>query len=140
MLSLADYKACMEATARLNRPAPVRRKRVQPFYFIGPYLIPERARTRDPMVAEIQAKVAGYFQIPLLEMRSARRAREVVRPRQVAMYLAKRLTARSLPQIGIQFGGRDHTTVIHAVRQIEMLRGIDDDLNHDILTLEAELA
>jgi chromosomal replication initiator protein len=68
-------------------------------------------------------------------MVSARRAREVARPRQIAMYLAKQLTPRSLPEIGRRFGGRDHTTVIHAVRQIEKLRGLDHDLDNDVRTL-----
>ena len=62
-------------------------------------------------------------------MTSARRAREVARPRQVAMYLSKQLTPKSLPDIGRRFGGRDHTTVIHAVRQIEKLRASDAELD-----------
>ena len=66
---------------------------------------------------------------------SARRAREVARPRQIAMYLAKQLTPRSLPEIGRRFGGRDHTTVIHAVRQIERLRGEDSEIDNDVRTL-----
>ena len=69
-------------------------------------------------------------------MLSARRARAVARPRQVAMYLAKQLTARSLPEIGRKFGGRDHTTVIHAVRRIEQLRESDNALNEDVEKLQ----
>ena len=72
-------------------------------------------------------------------MVSARRARAVARPRQIAMYLAKRLTPRSLPEIGRRFGGRDHTTVIHAVKQIERLRGEDADLDADVRTLIRQL-
>ena len=68
-------------------------------------------------------------------MVSARRAREVARPRQIAMYLAKQLTPRSLPEIGRRFGGRDHTTVIHAVRQIEKLRASDSEIDHDVVAL-----
>ena len=68
-------------------------------------------------------------------MVSARRAREVARPRQIAMYLAKQLTPRSLPEIGRRFGGRDHTTVIHAVRQIERLRGEDSEIDNDVRAL-----
>src|SRR3546814_1796174 len=64
-----------------------------------------------------------------LERFSARRARVVARPRQIAMYLAKRLTTRSLPEIGRKFGGRDHSTVIHAVRRIEELRDSDRDVD-----------
>ena len=65
-------------------------------------------------------------------MHSARRARSVARPRQVAMYLAKQLTARSLPEIGKQFGGRDHTTVMHAVKRIDELRHTDTNLGEDV--------
>src|SRR5438132_68811 len=70
---------------------------------------------------------------------SARRAREVARPRQVAMYLSKQLTPKSLPDIGRRFGGRDHTTVIHAVRQIEKLRASDAELDADIRLLTRQL-
>lgn len=76
--------------------------------------------TEQP-VARIQREVAHHFNVPLIEMTSARRARHVARPRQVAMYLAKLLTPKSLPDIGRRFGNRDHTTVIHAIRQIENL-------------------
>ena len=68
-------------------------------------------------------------------MQSARRARAVARPRQVAMYLAKQLTPRSLPEIGRKFGGRDHTTVMYAIRKVEELRAIDPLLSEDIETL-----
>ena len=65
-------------------------------------------------------------------MHSARRARNVARPRQVAMYLAKMLTARSLPEIGRKFGGRDHTTVMHAVRKVEELIADDAQIAQDV--------
>lgn len=90
-------------------------------------------------VATIQALVSDHFKIPLAEMQSKRRAREVVRPRQVAMYLSKQLTRQSMPEIGRRFGGRDHTTVLHAVRQIEKLRAIDDDLNAAVTALQISL-
>ena len=80
-----------------------------------------RANDRRVTIDEIQKRVAEHFNIKLAEMTSARRARAVARPRQVAMYLAKQLTTRSLPEIGRKFGGRDHTTVMHAVRKIEEL-------------------
>jgi chromosomal replication initiator protein len=70
--------------------------------------------------------------VKLSDMMSARRAREVARPRQVAMYLAKKLTPRSLPEIGRRFGGRDHTTVMHAVKRIDELRVADRELEADI--------
>ena len=72
-------------------------------------------------------------------MTSARRAREVARPRQIAMYIAKQLTPRSLPEIGRRFGGRDHTTVIHAIKQIEKLRQIDAELDSDVRLLLRQL-
>src|SRR6202040_349491 len=84
-----------------------------------------RANGRRVTIEEIQRRVAEHFNMKLADMHSERRARAVARPRQVAMYLAKQLTTRSLPEIGRKFGGRDHTTVMHAVRKIEELRAID---------------
>jgi hypothetical protein len=75
-----------------------------------------RANQRRISIDEIQTQVAEHYRIRKAEMTSARRAREVARPRQVAMYLSKQLTPKSLPDIGRRFGGRDHTTVIHAVK------------------------
>jgi chromosomal replication initiator protein len=98
-----------------------------------------RASQRRVTIDEIQRRVAEHFDMKLSEMTSARRARIVARPRQVAMYLAKQLTPRSLPEIGRRFGGRDHTTVIHAVRRIEQLRGDDADLDAAVRTLIAAL-
>ena len=80
-----------------------------------------RASDRRVTIEEIQKRVAEHYNIRLSEMYSARRARAVARPRQVAMYLAKQLTSRSLPEIGRKFGGRDHTTVIHATSKIARL-------------------
>jgi|CXWL01.1.fsa_nt_gi chromosomal replication initiator protein len=94
-----------------------------------------RASRRRITIDEIQRRVSEHFRIRHAEMVSARRAREVARPRQIAMYLAKQLTPRSLPEIGRRFGGRDHTTVIHAVRQIEKLRGEDSEIDNDVRTL-----
>ena len=94
-----------------------------------------RASRRRITIDEIQKRVSEHFHIRHAEMVSARRAREVARPRQIAMYLAKQLTPRSLPEIGRRFGGRDHTTVIHAVRQIEKLRAIDSEIDHDVIAL-----
>ena len=91
-----------------------------------------RAHEKKLTVDEIQRKVAEHYHLKLSDMMSARRAREVARPRQVAMYLAKKLTARSLPEIGRRFGNRDHTTVMHAVKRIEELRAIDRDIDADV--------
>ena len=68
-------------------------------------------------IEEIQKKVAEHFNIRITDMHSPRRSRSVARPRQIAMYLAKSITSRSLPEIGRKFGGRDHTTVMHAVKK-----------------------
>jgi chromosomal replication initiator protein len=98
-----------------------------------------RASDRRITIEEIQRKVAEHFQIKMAEMSSARRARQVARPRQVAMYLAKQLTSRSLPEIGRKFGGRDHTTVMHAVRKVEELRAADQGFAEDVELLRRML-
>jgi len=91
-----------------------------------------RANNRRVTIEDIQRRVAEHFNIRMTDMHSARRARAIARPRQVAMYLAKQLTARSLPEIGRKFGGRDHTTVMHAVRKVEELRGSDAAFCEDV--------
>jgi chromosomal replication initiator protein len=95
-----------------------------------------RANARRITVDEIQKACAAHFKIDASEMRSKRRARAVARPRQVAMYLAKKMTPRSLPEIGRIFGGRDHSTVIHAVRTIEQLRESNPDMDADVRALQ----
>ena len=94
-----------------------------------------RAHERRVTIEDIQKLVAEHYRIRIADMHSARRARAVARPRQVAMYLAKQLTPRSLPEIGRKFGGRDHTTVMHAIRKIEELRAGDPVLSEDIEAL-----
>lgn len=91
-----------------------------------------RAHDRRITIDEIQRKVAEHYNLRMTDMHSARRARNVARPRQVAMYLAKQLTARSLPEIGRKFGGRDHTTVMHAVRKVEELMEEDAQIAQDV--------
>ncbi|MGE0151951.1 MAG: chromosomal replication initiator protein DnaA [Reyranellaceae bacterium] len=98
-----------------------------------------RANDRRITIEEIQLRVAQHFNIKVSEMHSPRRARAVARPRQVAMYLAKQLTSRSLPEIGRKFGNRDHTTVMHAVRKIEELRSTDSSMSEDIELLRRML-
>lgn len=90
-------------------------------------------------VDKIQRAVAEEFGITLNDMTSKRRARDIARPRQVAMYLCKRLTKRSLPDIGRRFGGRDHTTVMHAVKRIDELRAGDESFNTRVETVENTL-
>ena len=91
-----------------------------------------RAHDRRLSMEEIQKRVAEHFKIRISDMSSARRARAVARPRQVAMYLSKQLTSRSLPEIGRAFGGRDHTTVMHAVRKVEELVKSDSNFAEDV--------
>ncbi len=95
---------------------------------------PKRVRIED-----IQRIVARQYNVSRADLLSSRRTANVVRPRQVAMYLAKVLTLRSLPEIGRRFGGRDHTTVLHAVRKIETLAGTDTTLAEEIESLKRQL-
>jgi chromosomal replication initiator protein len=87
---------------------------------------------RRVTIEEIQKKTAEFYKLDLRELHSARRARRVARPRQVAMYLARELTSRSLPDIGRRFGGRDHTTVLHACRRIEALCKTDPVFQQEV--------
>jgi chromosomal replication initiator protein len=91
-----------------------------------------RANDRRVTIDDIQRRVAEHYNIRLADMSSPRRARAVARPRQVAMYLAKQLTSRSLPEIGRKFGGRDHTTVMHAVKKVDELQASDRGMQEDI--------
>lgn len=93
------------------------------------------AVNRQITVDNIQKTVADYFKIKVADLFSSKRTRQIVRPRQIAMWLAKNLTSQSYPSIGEAFGGRDHTTVLHAVRTIESLRSKDNELNHDVHVL-----
>ncbi|RUQ60731.1 chromosomal replication initiator protein DnaA [Azospirillum doebereinerae] len=98
-----------------------------------------RANDRRVTIDEIQKRVAEHYNIRVADMHSARRARAVARPRQIAMYLAKQLTARSLPEIGRKFGGRDHTTVMHAVKKVDELRATDPSFAEDVELLRRML-
>ena len=90
-------------------------------------------------VENIQKSVADFYNIKVADMYSKRRPANIAMPRQVAMYLAKELTQKSFPEIGDLFGGRDHTTVLHAVRKISDLRGRNAELNHQLHILEQQL-
>ncbi|HCK06908.1 MAG TPA: chromosomal replication initiator protein DnaA, partial [Rhodobacter sp.] len=98
-----------------------------------------RASDRKITIEEIQRKVSEHYSIRLSDMIGPKRLRTIARPRQVAMYLAKQLTPRSLPEIGRRFGGRDHTTIIHGVRKIEELMSIDSQLSDDLQLLKRML-
>jgi len=91
-----------------------------------------KSSQRKVNIEQIQKKVSEHFNVKMSDMSSARRSRTVVRPRQIAMYLSKNLTSRSLPEIGRRFGNRDHTTVIHAVKKVEELRNHDVSLDEDV--------
>ena len=90
-------------------------------------------------VQDIQKKVADYYKIRVSDMHSKRRPKQIALPRQIAMYLSKKLTQKSYPEIGELFGGRDHTTVLHACRKIESDRRINEELNHELHVLEQNL-
>ncbi len=98
-----------------------------------------RASDRKVTVEEIQRKVAEHYHIRMSDMIGPKRQRSIARPRQVAMWLSKSLTTRSLPDIGRRFGGRDHTTVMHGVRRIESLKADDPQLAEDLELLRRAL-
>ena len=91
-----------------------------------------RSSERKISIEEIQRKVSDYYNIKISEMVGPKRMRSYARPRQIAMFLAKNLTSRSLPEIGRCFGGRDHTTVMHGVRRVEELRNNDGQVAEDL--------
>ncbi len=98
-----------------------------------------RANDRRVNVEDIQRAVAGHYNIKVSDMHSARRSVAVARPRQIAMYLAKQMTAKSLPEIGRKFGGKDHTTVMHAIKRVEELCGKDHEIREDIELISRSL-
>ena len=98
-----------------------------------------RTSERKVSVEEIQRKVAEHYHIRLSDMIGPKRMRSYARPRQIAMYLSKVLTSRSLPEIGRRFGGRDHTTVMHGVKRIEELQVEDNQVAEDVEMLRRAL-
>ncbi len=98
-----------------------------------------RASERKITIEEIQRKVSDYYNIRLSDIIGPKRLRSYARPRQVAMYLSKQLTSRSLPEIGRRFGGRDHTTIMHGVRRIEELKSTDGQIADDVEMLRRAL-
>ncbi len=96
-------------------------------------------QNRQISVENIQKTVADFFNIKIADMYSKKRPANIARPRQIAMYLAKELTQKSLPEIGELFGGRDHTTVLHAVRKIAADRSKSPECNHELHVLEQTL-
>ena len=98
-----------------------------------------RVSQRKVTIDEIIRKVADHYNLRMTDLISSRRARIIARPRQVAMFLSKTLTSKSLPEIGRKFGGRDHTTVIHAVKKIEELKQIDNQISEEVEILRRML-
>jgi chromosomal replication initiator protein len=96
-------------------------------------------QNRQISVDSIQRTVADFYNIKVADMYSKKRPANIARPRQIAMFIAKELTQKSLPEIGELFGGRDHTTVLHAVRKIAEERQHDAHLNHELHVLEQSL-
>jgi chromosomal replication initiator protein len=92
-----------------------------------------------PMIAHIQATVAAYYHLDRMAMTSQRRDKSVSHPRQLAMYLCRELTPRSLPDIGRRFGNRDHTTVMHAIKAVEKRLAGDWELRADLLAIRERL-
>lgn len=92
-----------------------------------------------PSIRTIQRVVARHYGLTLVDLISDRRTARLVRPRQIAMYLAKTLTLRSLPEIGRRFGGRDHTTILHGVLKIEALINVDGDFAEEIETIKRKI-
>ena len=104
--------------------------------------IRDLVRTREPKrvkIEDIQKLVAGHFNVSRADILSSRRTANVVLPRQIAMFLSKALTLRSLPEIGRRFGGRDHTTVLHAVRKIDALTKNNTTIGEEIELLKRTL-
>lgn len=105
-----------------------------------PVAIPEPTDALQlPSIAIISRETARFYERTLMDMYSARRTANIVRPRQIAMYLAKTMTLKSLPEIGRKFGGRDHTTILHAVRKIEDLVCRDERLADEIEVLKLRI-
>lgn len=100
--------------------------------------------SHNPRVAEIQEVVSRHFGLDPSDMRSSRRARAIAQPRQVAMWLSRQLTPRSLPEIGQLFGNRDHSTVIHAIRRVPLMirdgEATETDLSAILRTLASVVA
>ena len=98
-----------------------------------------RSHDRRVTIEEIQKRVAEHWGLRVTDMTSSRRARTVARPRQVAMYLAKQFTDRSLPEIGRMFGNRDHTTVMHAVKRVTEIMAVDSEFRESVELMQGLL-
>lgn len=144
--------AVMDTPINLKRPIPIDKPQgvivswdvFGPKYLsiedlaFGPIVHPRPKDDINPRttIQEIQREVCRYYRVTRVDLLSERRTMSIVRPRQIAMYLAKTITLRSLPEIGRRFGGRDHTTVLHSVRKITALRMSNESLDAELAELE----
>lgn len=125
--------------AAIAEPQPAKRPwwppQLSPVYQEGD----EPAAPPPILIRDIKKSVCRFYDVALIDLMSERRTHNIVRPRQIAMYLTKTLTTRSLPYIGSQFGGKDHTTVLHAVRKITQLMESDNKMAADVAALKRSL-
>lgn len=119
-------------------PAPLRSWLASRPHSMQPPATPRRIERRV-MIDDIQQAVARHFDLTIMALKGERRTIAIARPRQIGMYLAQRLTGRSLPEIGRKFGNRDHTTVLHAVRRITGLRDSDPEIDIAVRALMRRL-
>lgn len=142
------HQAHLERLARINRTPPP--KESLPVHALAPRSTPEQPRREwkpwfriigagAPTIKDIQVVTAEFYGIPEADMRSHRRGMPLARVRQVAMYLAKTHTPKSFPEISRRFGGRDHTTAMHAVRRIKALLETDRELADEVAEIKYRL-
>ena len=154
MSALAKFhQAHLERLARINRAPPPKKpppKKPPPAPVAAPRAIPEQPSREwkpwfriigagAPTIKDIQVVTAEFYGFSINDLRSIRRDFPLVRVRQVAMYLAKTLTEKSMPEIGRRFGGRDHTTILHAVRRIKALMETDRELADEVAEIKYRL-
>lgn len=153
MSLVGDYHAAHKArlirlgAVSYQAPAVIERPPVQPYAFNAGWedmwffdlIMPTVMFTEPPKVEEIQRAVCQFYGVSKLDLLSKRRTANICRPRQIAMYLAKTLTFRSLPEIGRRFGNRDHTTVLHAVRKIKLHETVDEATRKEIRQIKASI-
>ena len=142
------HQAHLERLARINRAPPP--KKPPPAPVAAPRAIPEQPSREwkpwfriigagAPTIKDVQVVTAEFYGFSINDLRSIRRDFPLVRVRQVAMYLAKTLTEKSMPEIGRRFGGRDHTTILHAVRRIKALMETDRELADEVAEIKYRL-
>jgi hypothetical protein len=159
-LSASERASAWVPSIAWKPPAPIEKPAPQPLFSFSTWLARQEAlhplphdflcelkrlvkghigRDNCPRIEYVQKVVASFFGVRMLDMRSARRTADVVRPRQIAMYLCKMMTLHSLPEIGRRFGGRDHTTVLHAIRKYDALIAKNEVVATQIESLRATI-